>query len=165
MRIIGFDLSTKSSGVAIYDNAELIHYECVTAASSDLFARIQKITDRIQQILDQYKPDYAALEDPLPAVVGNNIATYKALTYLQGYICMMLRKKKIKYDLLVSSHWRSKAGLKVGKGIKRQALKKQAIDKVTELYNIKVNDDVAEAILIAYSKIKTDKNIAEFDWS
>ena len=165
MKIIGFDLSTKSSGVGVYDRAELVHYECVTAASSDLFARIQKITDRIQQILDQYKPDYAVLEDPLPATVGNNMLTYKALTYLQGYICMRLRKRKIKYDLLVSSHWRSKVGLKVGRGVKRQALKKQAIDKVEQLYNIKVNDDVAEAILIAYSKVEPRKNISELDWS
>lgn len=154
MKIIGFDLSTKSSGVAIYQDTKLLHYQCVTAASSDLFARIQKITDRIQQILDQYAPDKAFLEDPLPAVVGNNMSTYKALTYLQGYICMRLRKRKIKYELLVSSQWRSQAGLKTGRGVKREALKKQAIDKVQQMYNIKVNDDVAQAILIAYSQLK-----------
>ena len=163
MTIIGFDLSTKSSGVSVYKDGKLIYYECVTAASSDLFARIQKIVDKIQSILDQFQPSYAALEDPLPAVVGNNMQTYKALTYLQGYICMLLRKRKIKFDLLVSSSWRAKVGLKVGRGIKRQALKKQAIDKVKEMYNINVNDDVAESILIAYSKV-LEKEKQDFNW-
>ena len=42
--ILSLDLSTKSSGIAIFDNdKKLIDYTCITASSTDLVKRIYKI--------------------------------------------------------------------------------------------------------------------------
>ena len=40
MNIMSIDASTKSCGVAIYQNNILTYYDCLTASSTDLIKRI-----------------------------------------------------------------------------------------------------------------------------
>ena len=42
MKVLSLDLSTKSSGYAIYNDKELEKYGCISAGSSNLFNRIEK---------------------------------------------------------------------------------------------------------------------------
>lgn len=153
MKIMGLDMSTKSTGVAIFEDKELIYYTCLTASSIDLMKRIEKIVDGIEDILNRY-PDIEKIimEEVIPTT-GKNVKTWKALMYLQAIVMMMLYKKfpKIKTELIYPNSWRSRIGIHTGKGETREKLKMSDIHYVETHYGIKVNDDIADAICIAYS--------------
>lgn len=153
MKIMGLDMSTKSTGVAIFEDKELIYYTCLTASSTNLMKRIEKIVDGIEDILNKY-PDIEKIimEEVIPTT-GKNVKTWKALMYLQAIVMMMLYKKfpKIKTELIYPNSWRSRIGIHTGKGETREKLKAHDIHYVETHYGIKVNDDIADAICIAYS--------------
>lgn len=163
MIVLALDISTHSTGIAIYNQNKLIHYECAAATSTNVFNRIDKITAQIEALLDQYKIDTVVAEAPLPAETGHNMNTYQKLTWAQGIIGDMLNRHKLKYDqFYTSSQWRAKVGVKTGRGIKRQSLKPKDIAKAKELYGIDVNDDIADAILIGKAYVDSTKK--ELNW-
>ena len=51
MKIMSLDASTKSTGVAIFENKKLIYYDCITASSTDVIKRIQIVISKLNQIL------------------------------------------------------------------------------------------------------------------
>ena len=66
---------------------------------------------------------------------------------------------QIKIEYLYPSEWRSACGIRTGKGIKREELKLEDIRFVEEKFNIKVNDDEADAIGIGYAYILLNNKI------
>ena len=105
----------------------------------------------LSKIADKYKPDNVIVEEVLPEDVRNNQKTFKALMYLQAFVAYEFDKRGKKLEFFVSSEWRKKCGIKTGRGIKRESLKKADIDFVKEHYNVGVNDDIADAICIGYA--------------
>lgn len=95
MIILALDISTHSTGAAIFKDQQLIHHECIVAASANAFNRIDKMSSRIEQLIKQYSPTDVAVESPLPADVGHNIDTYRKLTWAQGIIGDMLNKHSL----------------------------------------------------------------------
>lgn len=163
MIILALDISTKSTGAAVFNDTQLIHYECLVASSQNVFNRIDKITEGIQKIIQQYKIQKVIAETPLPAFVGKNISTYEKLTFAHGIIGDMLNKHKLKYDVkYIPGEWRKKVGIQTGPKVKRSQLKQQDIQLVKQLYHIDVNDDVADAILIG--RAYTQQNCNEINW-
>ena len=164
MILLALDISTKSTGIAVYKDTQLIHYECAAAASNNIFNRIDKITAQVEEVILKYKVDTIIAEDPLPAQSGHNMQVYKKLTWIQGILGDMFNKHKLIYnELVTSSWWRSKTGVKTGRGVKRQNLKAKDIAMVKDLYGIDVNDDVADAILIGKAYIAQHFK-QEFNW-
>lgn len=155
MIILSLDISTKSTGYAIYKDSILIDCGVSAAASTNVFDRIQKIANDIEQKVKEYSPMIIIAEEPEPAFVGRNIDIYRKLTFAHGAICMMLNKYNLTMQLTTSSHWRKMVGIKTGKGILRKELKKADIAKAKELFpKVEItNDDVADAILIGYGYI------------
>lgn len=152
MKILSLDLSTKSSGWAIFEDGFLIEYGCITASSTDLIKRIIKIENELEEILKEHKDiDKAIAEEVRPESGMQNIKTHRALMWLQGYIAILLHKYKINLDLIYPSSWRAAIGIKTGRGIKRTSLKEKDIQFVKENYNLDVNDDIADAICIGYA--------------
>jgi Holliday junction resolvasome RuvABC endonuclease subunit len=81
MRILALDLSTKSSGWAIFDEGQLIDYGCITSASTDLIKRIFIMSDGIEEALNKYNIDKIVVEEVRPeggSGVGNQ-KTHRAL--------------------------------------------------------------------------------------
>ena len=135
------------------EDKELYYYDCITASSIDLMKRIEKITNGIEEVLNKYSDiDKIIMEEVIPTT-GKNVKTWKALIYLQAIVMMMLYKKfpKIKIELIYPNSWRSRIGIHTGKGETREKLKAHDIRYVETHYGIKVNDDIADAIGIAYS--------------
>ncbi len=66
MRVLALDLSTKSSGQAIFENQELVEYDCITSASTNLYTRIDKMVEGISAILTTEKIDKVIIEEVLP---------------------------------------------------------------------------------------------------
>ena len=154
MKILSLDLSTKSSGWAIFNDGLLIDYGCITSSSTDLLKRINIMTDGIKDILQKH-PDINKVyaEEVRPENGLQNLKTHRALMWLQGVIALTLYNynKKLEMELIYPSSWRSVIGIKTGRGIKRTSLKEKDIQFVKENYNLDVNDDIADAICIGYS--------------
>lgn len=145
---MAIDASTKSTGVAIFDEQKLVHYECITAGSANLYKRIDKMIQEINRIITQFNVDYVYIEDVYPEDVQHNIQVYKALTYLQGFILHKLDEYNLSYTFFVASEWRAKCGIHTGRGIKRESLKPKDIAFVKNHFGLDVNDDIADAICI-----------------
>jgi len=153
MYILALDLSTKASGFAIYEDKKLIDYGCITAASSNLFNRIDKMIEELTKILQKYKFDCVYIEDVFPEDVHNNRNVFDALKYLQGYVLHLLNDFKLKHIFYTASEWRAKCGIHTGRGIKRESLKPQDIAFVKRQFGLNVNDDIADAICIGYAAV------------
>ena len=167
MNILSLDLSTKSSGWAIFIDGELISHGCITSASTDLIKRIYIMKDEIKKLLAENKIDKIVVEEVRPEGgygVGNT-KTHRALMWLQAATAFLIHDNysSIEIEYIYPSSWRAALGLKNGRGIKRTSLKEQDIQYVQEKYNIKVNDDEADAICIGLSQYK-EKDNNEINW-
>lgn len=163
MILLSLDLSSKSSGWAIFKDSMLIDSGCVTSSSTDLMKRINVMKDGIKTIVEKYNPDKVVAEEVRPENGMQNVKTHRALMWVQAAIALMLYdyNKKIELELIYPSSWRAAIGIKTGRGIKRTSLKEKDIQFVKENYNLNVNDDEADAICIGYScshDIETDIN-------
>ena len=165
--ILSLDLSTKSSGWAIFNDEELVEHGCITSASTDMIKRIHIMIDGIRFLLDNYLDiDTIIVEEVRPEGgygVGNQ-KTHKALMYLQAALEFLIHddyNKRVKIDYIYPSSWRAAIGIKTGRGVKRTSLKEQDIEFVKKTFGIEVNDDEADAICIGFAhnkKIETEIN-------
>lgn len=157
MTILSIDASTKSSGWAVYEETSLKDYGCITASSTDLFKRIHKMVDELDVIIAKYAVQKIILEEVRPDEIGSrsNLATHKALMFLQGAIAMMVHDKysKITIEYLYPSEWRKCCKIKTGRGVVRETVKQRDIRFVEETFGIKVNDDIADAIGLGYAHL------------
>ena len=82
---------------------------------------------------------------------AKNTQTFKALMYLQAAVVMMVHDKHpmVKVELIYPGSWRAQAGIKTGRGVKRESLKEADIRRAQEVFGAQqLNDDEADAILI-----------------
>lgn len=157
MTILSLDLSTKSSGWAVFEDKKLKEYGCITSASTDLVKRIYIMRDGIKEILNKYTIEKVIVEEVRPEGgfgVGN-LQTHRALMWLQAAIGFLLHDefKKVEIEYVYPSSWRSSCGIKNGRGVKRLSQKEADIEFVQETYGIKVNDDIADAICIGHAQV------------
>lgn len=82
----------------------------------------------------------------------NGILTYKVLAMLLGVIQTICSEKEIPFECVSPNVWRKYAGTC---GKTRREEKMLSVAVVKEKYNIKVSDDVAEAILIGRYGVMT----------
>ena len=155
MKVLSIDASTKSTGIALFENKELKHYTCITASSNDLATRIKKMVFALDEILSKHEVDIIVLEEVRPEQELQNIKTHKALMYLQGALFLLVKEnyKHIKIEFLYPNEWRSKCGIKTGPGVRRPSLKPLDIKFVKETYGLDVNDDIADAIGIGHAYV------------
>ena len=148
-------MSTKSTGYAIYKHNKLISYSYIPATSNDLFNRIKVMMNAINKLLQQNLDLEYVVMQQVRQEGFVNIKTYKALMYLQGCIQMMIHQKfkHLQTDFLYPSSWRKICKIKTGPGIKRQQLKSASMKLVSQVYNIKVNDDISDAICLGMAYI------------
>jgi hypothetical protein len=107
--ILSLDLSTKSSGWAIFNDEELVEHGCITSASTDMIKRIHIMIDGIRFLLDNYLDiDTIIVEEVRPEGgygVGNQ-KTHKALMYLQAALEFLIHddyNKRVKIDYIYPS--------------------------------------------------------------
>lgn len=164
MNILAIDASTKSSGLALFEDTKLKTYTCITASSTDLIKRIQKVIKELNIFLTENKVDKIILEEVIQDN-SKNIKTYKALMYLQAAITFLLHESfpNIEVEYVYPNEWRASCGIRNGRGIKREILKEEDINFVKQNYGITVNDDVADAIGIGHAYVNKLDN--KFDWS
>ena len=161
MFYLALDLSTKSSGYAVFEDKKLIDYGCITAASANVWHRIDKMIAELDKILQKYQFSHIYIEDVYPEDVKGNLIVWKTLTYLQGFVLHLLDKYNLKHTFFTASEWRAKCGIHTGRGIKRESLKSKDIAFVKSQFGIDVNDDVADAIALYFAAIGGSFNQSE----
>lgn len=153
MKLLALDCSTKATGCAIFEDKKLIHYECITSTSNDLFKRIHIMVDSIENLIKQYQIEQIVLEEVLPDHQKNQ-NTFKALMYLQATFAVMMHDKypKICIEYVYPSSWRKDCGIKQGPGQKRESLKQQDLNFANTTYSLSLtSDDIADAICIGHA--------------
>lgn len=149
MKILALDASSKSTGVAFFEDGKLIKSINVVGVGKP-FERIEQMTNQVLDLAKEFRPTDIVMEDILPADVGNNFRTFRTLHYLQASFVLNLFKTfpSIEVVLYTASHWRKIVSIKNGRGVKREELKKQSVKLVKDIYKVDVNDDVSDAICI-----------------
>ena len=89
----------------------------------------------------------------------NNVATYKTLAMVFGVILEQLEEEEIPYEIVSSSTWKSKLGIK---GRARAEQKRAAQQQVLDHYKVKASQDTCDAICIGASVLTTP---VDHDWS
>lgn len=163
MRLLALDASTKSTGVALFEDNKLLDYKCITASSTDMIKRITKIINELVEYLNQNPVDKVVLEEVRPET-GTNLNTYRALMWMQAAIAFMLHENfpRVKLEYVYPSEWRAACGIKTGRGVLRAEQKEYDIQFVRDKYSINVNDDIADAIGLGHSQVN-EKDY--YDWS
>ena len=162
MIVAGLDCSTKMTGISIMQNGELKFYTLIDIhKEKDVMKRISTMLLKICEVLDQYNVDAIYMEK---AFSKQNVDTTMKLANLAGGVMLYCSQHDIEFNHPLPSEWRAKIGIQQSNKIKRDVLKEEAIAAVKREYGIDVNDDVAEAILIARSAFDLPKiNITEDD--
>lgn len=171
MITIAIDASTKSTGVAVFNNQELVQTENFTSSNKSVLKRIKYMTDQIEYLYREWETCndiQIVMEQVIPDNLNDtkwtrNQATFKALFYLQAAIVLMFDHYDKEVELVGASTWRKWCGIKQG-GANRDILKLRDIDFAKSHYGEVPNDDVADAICIGHGKIYHEPEPAAFNW-
>lgn len=148
MRILGIDPGTARTGYGIIDNYEdgyeAIDFGCVTTKADILLQdRLNEIANDLEEILQKWQPDYAAVEE---IFFSKNVKTAISVAHSRGVIMQKLRKNNIptfSYNPLQIK----RALCNDGKAQKQQMQKMVQI--ILRLDNAPYPDDTADALAIA----------------
>lgn len=143
------DLSSKSTGWAIATkDGKIINHGLIVSSSPDTVQRISYMQNEIGKLISENDITNIVTEEVRPDFI--NIRTYKVLMWLQGSIVLKAHdiNPKISIEYLYPSEWRSKIGIKTGRGVKREQVKAASIKYVKNKYGINANDDVCDAICL-----------------
>lgn len=155
MKVLAIDASTKSTGVALFEDTKLIKYDCLTASSNDVIKRIQKIIKELKNFLENETIDKVILEEVRPEDRQQNIQTHRVLMWLQAAIAFLMHETQPKAEIeyVYPSEWRAKCGIKNGRGVRRDIAKELDVAFCKKEYLIDVNDDIADAIGIGHAYV------------
>ena len=146
MKLIGLDQASKVTGYGIFKDGELVRHG-VIECSGETDERMRAMFRSILRLIADEKPDVVCIEG---THFQNNQNAYKLLAQLQGMLMGICDLAEIPLKEYSPSLWRSKAGILERRGMKRDELKKLAVDWVKERFNIDCSNDEAEGIVISY---------------
>ena len=162
--ILGLDCSTTSTGWSIFDNKGLAAYGVIKPIGDDWRSRLVWQAPELKSIIEQYKPTKIIMEDiPLNSKGGLKILV--VLGAVQGLILGIASSLNVPIKFVTPNEWRSKVNLFTGnrEETKRDEMKKRSIEMANKEFGLnlkwfsksskKNEDDISDAILIAYSQI------------
>lgn len=151
--ILALDQSTRVSGWAIYDGAELKSYGHWTHTNEDISDRIHALCQEIQEKIESEDVDFVVIENIQLENKNSpvqNIATFQKLAWVQGAIMELCNDMDVPFTLIYPSEWRKACNFLKGQDNKRDSQKKIAQQWVMDTYNKKCTQDEADAICIGY---------------
>ena len=149
MRLLALDQSLNTTGVAVFDNDEILNCGAFTIHSNqELGRRLTEFLYELDDLYGTYHFDGIVYED-IQLQMGN-VETYKKLAYIQAMILFWCEKHEKNLYCLSPSHWRKVLKDKYGMswGRKRAEQKQTAIDFIQEHCEKEVDSDTADAICI-----------------
>lgn len=169
---LGLDMSSTKSGYGLFKDDKLIDYG-VWAIPKDIVDwrdRAFWMGDRLKEFIVTHKIDIIYIED-VPLIMKNP-QTLKILAFLQGIIAGIVTAFNIKVKYIAVSKWRADLGLFTGKrkDTERELMKQSSIEYANKTFGLDLiwksktskynQDDIADAMNIAYSQIKPKNNNA-----
>ena len=144
VRVIAFDQSTTATGWAVLERetSEIIDYG-VLKPKGETNDRIRQTIKHCLWLVEEYQVSFVFIEGIYSEL---NKKVFAILAKLAGSLEIMLEEKGYIVNVVSANEWRKRVGIK---GRKRADVKKEAIDLVYTLYDIKASEDEAEAILFA----------------
>ena len=146
-KLIAFDQSTKATGWCLMyqHNSEIIE-RGVILPEGTTNERIRKTVKQCMYLCDKHQVTFVFIEGI--QLQGNklNPVVYEVLAALKGTLEICLEEKGFIVNVIKSSEWRKRVGIK---SRKRADLKAEAIQMVADLYGIHPTEDECEAILFA----------------
>ena len=156
MTILALDQASRTSGYAVSCEDQLIDSGKFTYEDADLAERLVKIRKKVETLIDYFHIEKIILEDiQLQNNVGSNVVTYKALAEVIGVLTELAAERKLPYELVSSSSWKSSLQIK---GKTRPEQKRNAQQYVINTYGKKVTQDESDAICIGSHYIKLNKS-------
>lgn len=162
--ILGLDCSTTSTGWSVFDHMGLAAYGIIKPDGDDWRSRLMMQAPQLKEIIEKYKPDKIIMEDvPLNSQGGLKILV--VLGAVQGLVLGVASSLCVPIKFVTPNEWRSKVGLFTGdkEGTKREEMKRKSIEMANQEFGLnlkwfsksskKNEDDISDAILIAYSQI------------
>lgn len=151
MKILSLDLSTKSSGFAVFEDEVLVDYGVIKNTDKDILVRGNYMAEFVRLLCEKYgKFDLVGIEE---LKVLSNQSTLVKLAQVQGMVLRELKDQVVKF--IMPTVWRKSFEL----NDKRAEAKAKAIKLCNELgYEVECDDD-AEAILLGiyFQNVLTDK--------
>ena len=144
MRIIAFDQSTTATGWAVLEQetAEIVKFG-VLKPEGETNDRIRQTIKHCLWLVEEYQVTFVFIEGIYSEL---NKKVFAILAKLAGSLEIMLEEKGYIVNVVSANEWRKRVGIK---SRKRADVKKEAIDLVYTLYDIKASEDECEAILFA----------------
>ena len=155
MKLIAFDQSTTASGWALTDQetGELLEYGVITPNPSDSTNdRIRYTIKCCMTLCHKHQPTFVFIEG---IQVQKNPRVYEVLAKLQGTLEIVLEERNFIVNVVKATEWRKRVGIK---SRKRAELKAEAIQMVSDLYDIQPTEDECEAILFARAFSNLESN-------
>jgi Holliday junction resolvasome RuvABC endonuclease subunit len=149
--ILALDVSTTSTGYALYVGNKLTKYGFIKPTGKDWLVRVRKMADKVTELDEEYSIDTVVIEDTF---FLKNIKTVKKLCLAQGILLGQLPDAEL--IQVFPNTWKKHFGL--GKGKATRDEQKQTSISVAEtlfLTGIKLNDDEADAILMGRYVLET----------
>ena len=140
MKILSLDLSTKSSGFAVFEDEVVVDYGVIKNTDKDILVRGNYMAEFVRLLCEKYgKFDLVGIEE---LKVLSNQSTLVKLAQVQGMVLRELKDQVVKF--VMPTVWRK--GFELNG--KRAEAKAKAIKLCNELgYEVECDDD-AEAILL-----------------
>lgn len=149
--ILALDVSTTSTGYALYVGDKLTKYGFVKPTGKDWLVRVRKMANKVNELDKEYSIDTVVIEDTF---FLKNIKTVKKLCLAQGILLGQLPKAN--FIQVFPNTWKKHFGL--GKGKATRDEQKQTSISVAEtmfLIGHGINDDEADAILMGRYVLET----------
>ena len=155
--MISFDLATKKSGLAYWDNGQykesyIIDFEKI----KDIDERTEQMGKKLIGALNYYHPDIVYSEDSFKGV---NPKVMKCLCRIHGIVMGWCLEHDVEYHFIFPSTWRKYIpGFPNGRSVKRDEQKAFSVQYVTEHYGFTpISDDQSDAILVGEAVIRMNK--------
>lgn len=149
--MISLDISTTSTGYAVYGNALLIRSGVIIANNKSMTDRQMVMIEHIHKLFDEYAPVIVVAEEATPT---RNAKVMRSLAMISGAAMGWCACHDAEFVLYKPSEWR-KLVCNQGESVpfRRDEAKLWAVQKVHDMHGMNVNDDEAEAILIGQARI------------
>ena len=146
-RILAFDQASGVSGWSVFDGSDLIKFGHWDSKGSHSADKISKTKQWAASMIQMWKPDQVIFEDIQLQKYdgGEQVLTYKKLAHLQGVLENYCYENGFIYKIVPPATWRAYNKVK---GKTRTDKKTSAQMIVKSLYDVKVTQDEADAILI-----------------
>ena len=144
--MVSLDISTTSTGYAVYNNGILALSGVIKADEKSMYVRQMIMIKNIQKLLKQYQPLIVVAEEATPT---RNAKVARSLAIVCGSAVGWCIENHAEVVLYKPTEWRK---LVCDEGetapFRRVDAKAWAVQKVLEIFGLEVCDDEAEAILI-----------------